>query len=240
MSGGPYGRGKAPERTCLPLRVWPDQDRYLWAAACASDDLLDENVAARSRHSTASNRKAEKGYGRWLTFLIGVDPGWLREPPQRRITADRVWMYVDSLIGLKNNTGTILARLQELGEVAKIMGPGCNWEFINAIASKIRAHHKPASDKANLRLSDELLDLGLRLIEKAAEVEGISAAILHRDGLIIALLALVPLRRRNLAGLQLDQNLSRSATRGSSPLTPARLKRGQRWRSHGQVNCWSH
>src|SRR5262249_4263028 len=61
--------------------------------------------------------------------------------------------------------------------------------------------------KAHLRLSDELLDLGLSLIEQAGELEGANAAIVHRDGLIIALLALVPLRRRNLAGLRLDHNL---------------------------------
>jgi integrase/recombinase XerD len=207
MSGGRYGRGKAPERACLPLRGWPDQDRRSWEAACAHTDLLEEDAGARAGHSTASNRKAEKGYGRWLTFLLGADPGCLNASPQNRITTDRVRAYVDSLIALQNSTATILARLQELGEAAKVMGPGANWRFINAVSSKIRAHHKPARDKANLRLSDELLDLGLRLIDRATKTEGIPAAILHRDGLMIALLALVPLRRRNMAGLRLDRNL---------------------------------
>ena len=26
MSGGPYGRGKAPERACLPVDRWPEVD----------------------------------------------------------------------------------------------------------------------------------------------------------------------------------------------------------------------
>ena len=30
MSGGPYGRGKAPERACLKLESWPEKDRALW------------------------------------------------------------------------------------------------------------------------------------------------------------------------------------------------------------------
>lgn len=209
MSGGPYGRGKAPERMCLPVRAWPDQDWHLWRAACTPADPLDDNVGARAGHSNASNRKAEKGYGRWLTFLKGADPGSLNESPQERITPDRVRTYVDSLISLKNSSATILARLQELGEVAKVIGQGGDWRFINAVASKIRAHHKPTRDKTNLRMSDELLDLGLRLIDQATKKKRLSAAILHRDGLIIALLALVPLRRRNLAGLRLDQNLFR-------------------------------
>ena len=62
-------------------------------------------------------------------------------------------------------------------------------------------------DKSNLRLSDELLDLGLSLIDQATEVQGLVAAILHRDGLLIASLALIPLRRRNVAGLRIGRNM---------------------------------
>jgi integrase len=119
----------------------------------------------------------------------------------------RLGAYVKSLLTVGNSTATILARLQELGEVAKVFGPGRSWTFINAISSKVRARHQPARDKSNLKLSDELLGLGLELIDRAALASGLPAAILHRDGLMIALLALVPLRRRNMAGLRLHKNL---------------------------------
>jgi integrase len=201
MSGGPYGRGKASERACLKLKDWPHEDRCLWQAACAPTE------GARANHSGMSNRKAERGYGRWLTFLQNTDPASLTEAPALRITEKRLCAYIDNLLGLKNSTATILARLQELGEVAKIMGPERSWAFINALASRIRARHRPARDKRNLKLSEELLDLGLNIIEKATATTGLKAAILHRDGLIIALLTLVPLRRRNLAGLRLEGNV---------------------------------
>jgi integrase/recombinase XerD len=87
------------------------------------------------------------------------------------------------------------------------MGPEQSWAFINALSARIRARHKPARDKNNLRLSDELLNVGLELIDRAVRELGPSAAILHRDGLLIALLALVPLRRRNIAGLRLNRNV---------------------------------
>jgi integrase len=207
MSGGPYGRGKAPERACLKLKDWPDEDRRLWQAACNPGDLLASEEGARADHAIASNRKAERGYGRWLTFLQMTDPSSLAEAPALRITPDQVRRYVDSLVRLDNSTATILARLQELGEVARVIGPNVSWTFINALASRIRARHRPAREKRNLKLSDELLGLGLSLIDKATVVAGLDAAILHRDGLMIALLALVPLRRRNFAGLRLDRNL---------------------------------
>ena len=90
MSGGPYGRGKAPERACLPVGQWPDMDRRLWLAACAAGDILDDEVGARSHHADISNTKAAKGYGRWLTHLSVVERKALDETPAGRITLERV------------------------------------------------------------------------------------------------------------------------------------------------------
>jgi integrase/recombinase XerD len=207
MSGGPYGRGKAPERACLKTEQWPDADRQLWTAATRPSDLLDPDTGARSGCAPNTNAKAEKGYGRWLTFLTLTDGDALLLKPADRITPERVKAYVKSLQGLSNATGTILARLQELGEVARVLDPDRDWGFINRFSSRVRAAHRPARPKTHLKLTDELLDLGLNLVEQAKGNSGLDAAILHRDGLLIGLLSLLPLRRRNLADLRLGRNL---------------------------------
>jgi integrase/recombinase XerD len=209
MNGGLYGRGKAPARVCLPVDRWPEPDRRRWLKACAAGDLLDDEVGARSGHAPISNAKAAKGYGRWLTHLSLTERKALDETPAGRITPKRVHAYVGSLIEIGNSSHTILARLQELGEVTKVMDPNRDWSFINKLASKVRARHRPARDKANLRLSNELVDLGFKLIQAAEDLAGLDAAISHRDGLLISFLALIPLRRRNLADLVLERTLVR-------------------------------
>jgi integrase len=209
MSGGPYGRGKAPERACLPVPQWPEADRRLWLAACAPGDLLDDEVGARAGHAPISNAKAAKGYGRWLNYVSRFAFETLSEPPAERITPDRVRSYVDNMIATGNSTHTILARLQELGEVAKVMDLNRQWSFINDLASKIRARHRPARNKSNLRPSNELVDLGFELMRMASDLVGLDAAIAHRDGFLIAFQALIPLRRRNLADLVLGRTLVR-------------------------------
>ena len=118
--------------------------------------------------------------------------------------------YVGHLQSLGNATSTQLARLQELGEVAKVMAPRHDWQFINAIASRIRARHIPARNKNHIKLSNELLDLGFNLMANANTQAGWQRAAQYRDGLLIAFLALVPLRRRNLAGLRLEHTLLQS------------------------------
>jgi integrase/recombinase XerD len=207
VSGGPYGRGKAPERECMKVGDWPEEDRRLWREAVAPADPFSDDGGTRANHSMRSNMKAEKGYGRFLTDLKFHDPEALLEPSIARITPDRVRAYARRLEAIGNGTRTILCRLQELGEMAKAFDPTKDWSFINRVASRIRARHKPVRDKSNLRLSDELFELGLELMTQARRARGLKAAIDFRDGLIIAFLSLLPLRRRNLSDFKLGRNL---------------------------------
>jgi hypothetical protein len=156
-------RGKAPARACLPVIEWPEADRQRWLSACDASDLLND-AGARSGHARVSNAKVAKGYGRWLTHLSFVQPDALDEISADRVTPKRVQAYVNSLIEIGNRSQTILARLQELGEMAKVMDPNRDWSFVNRLASKVRARHRPARDKTNLRPSNELVDLGFKLI----------------------------------------------------------------------------
>lgn len=207
MSGGLYGRGKAPERECMKLPFWPYVDQQRWELSLEPADYFDDSKGARANHSDKSNEKAVKGYGRFLTYLHHHGREALKLSPEDRITPERVKDYIGHLQDIGNSTQTLLGRLQELQEVAKVMDSDKDWSFINDRASRVRARHKPVRNKKDIRLSDELLALGLKLMVQATTHEGLEAAIRFRDGLIIAFLALVPVRRRNLADLILGENL---------------------------------
>ena len=211
MSGAFHGRGRSPERACRKLKDWPQTDRRLWEAALQPGDPLEPG-GARARYAAISNRKVERGYGRWLTWLAGQDALDPAVAPADRITRERVGAYVNDLERLGNGTQTVLARLQELYEAAFVMEPGRDWQWIRRIASKIRARHVPVRDKRTRIIgNDELYGLGLRLMSEA-ETESTDRlrTIAFRDGLIIALLALRPMmRRRNLAALKLDRHIRR-------------------------------
>jgi hypothetical protein len=127
--------------------------------------------------------------------------------PAARVNPQRVKAYVAHLEGLQNGTWTILARLKDLGAAAKVMGPDEDWQFIKDISSRTRARHQPVRDKRNMKLTEELLALGFDLMKKAEAKTGLAAAVLFRDGLLIAFLALTALRRRNLATMRLGESL---------------------------------
>ncbi len=121
--------------------------------------------------------------------------------PADRITPPAVVAYVNEMQALQNGSYTILARLQELHDAAKVMGPTRNWSWIRRISSTIRATAKPVRNKrAKLVSADDLWRLGRELIAQAETARTTRlAAIMFRDGLIIALLALIPIRLKNLA-----------------------------------------
>ena len=69
--------------------------------------------------------------------------------------------------------------------------------------------HDPGSKRARLRFSRELFDLGTRLMAVAESSPSTARqrAVDYRDGLMIALLAARPLRRRNFVRLELGRHL---------------------------------
>ena len=205
MSRGTYG--KCAERRCLRVGEWPGEDRQRWRDALVPGDLLDAG-GLRAGYREISNSKVEAGYGRWLTFLRHSGRTW-DGAPEARITPEAVTAYVTEMESLSNGTQTIQTRLQELYEAAVVMNSGVEWAWIRSIQANIRARHKPVRPKrGRLVGTDDLLGLGLDLMAAAAACSTPRlAAITYRDGLMCALLALRPLRRKNLAALALQRTI---------------------------------
>ncbi len=203
-----------PERRGMPLTEWPRADREGWEAALAPGDLLEAG-GARARYALETNRKLVKNYGRWLTWLCRRGLLDDHTPPAERITAARVKAWVADMRTI-NASGTILARLQALYELAKVFDADRDWQWIRHIASRIRARHLPVRSKLGRMVSTaDLLALGCTLMQEApTQSTDRLRAMQFRDGLLIALLAARPLRLKNLTGLALELSL---------------VRRGQEW-----------
>jgi hypothetical protein len=197
-----------PARRCLAAGEWPERDRALWLAALRPGRPLRRG-GARGRHAASSNRAAESGYGRFLAWLAHRGRLDAAAPPASRITPDAVDGYLQALAAV-NSTATQLRRLEELHIAARIMGPDDDWQWIRDLAAQVRLRHEPTRDKRPRIVGiDDLGELGLSLIRRAERDPGPPRrrALLHRDGLAIALLIARPLRRTNFAGLRLGEHL---------------------------------
>jgi integrase/recombinase XerD len=102
--------------------------------------------------------------------------------------------------------------LHQLRRALSYMCPGSDWAWLLPIAKRIAARARPKPPRLHLVSSDQLYALGIELMDKAdtSERSGKAVVFQHRDGLIIALLAVVPLRRRTLAALRIGESILKS------------------------------
>jgi integrase/recombinase XerD len=201
---------KDPGRRCLPIRSWPDPDRRAWDAAMRQGDILEPGGDGAS-WAFHSQRKIAKGYGRWLTWL---DTQGLLDhalSPTARVAPDRVREYVVEL-RLINAPYTVLTRVQELYQALSVTVPVQDWSWLRAIENRVRHGARSVRNK-RLRVVpiETLFALGLELMTQAQGPGAgtpLNQARQFRDGLMIALLAARPLRRRNFARIELGRHLA--------------------------------
>jgi integrase/recombinase XerD len=202
---------------CLPLEEWPDADRAAFAAALHRGSLLlDDGPGARLRPNTL--RRHRKGYGRFLSWLADAHPenpiGPGSPSGARQATKEVVGLYVAAL-SASNASGTVLDRLSSLYVVLGWIAPDEDRPWFRPLLKRLAARAEGVRDKRRrLRRAHELLALGMAMMAEVAAPDirlsrsrPRDRARLYRDGLMIAFLALRPLRLHNLIAMETGRHL---------------------------------
>ena len=201
---------QTPENRCLPILEWPEHDQVAWQAALQPAAYLAAGGVAAA-WSDAGRRMVMDAYGRWLAWLQRTDQLNPEQPPERRVTPDRVRAYGNTLAKV-NAPMTVQGRIGQLGRAMRALAPNGDWRWLSRISDRLRAEAVSVREKrTRMQEANELVELGARLMCTAASTDdhfAIQRAGLYRDGLIIVLLALRPLRLRTLAAITVGQHLS--------------------------------
>jgi integrase/recombinase XerD len=192
-----------------PIGDWPARYRELWHRAVEPGGLFGGGGAG-AHWSAASRFKTACGYKAWLSWLAAkelLDPNMR---PADRVTPERVGAYIAE-IQTELAPYTILNRVQELYDALRVMAPEANLKWLARLYQSLKAQVRPARDKlSRLKPPQELIALGERLMDQAEAAPRWSArrrAVVFRDGLLIAMLAYRPVRRKNLAMMRLGRHL---------------------------------
>jgi integrase/recombinase XerD len=195
----------------LAFATWPEADRKLWQEAFrAADDPFDECGSA-AHLASATQRVLRSSHGIFLGFLASRHAELLGRPPAARLDRGLTEIYV----AWRRTTCGDAALASDLHLLRRALGyicPGADWSWLLPIAKRIAARAQPKPPRVHLVTSDQLYALGMELMDKADKFDRIRKvdAFQYRDGLIIALLAVIPLRRRTLAALRVGENLVKS------------------------------
>lgn len=189
--------------------TWPQNDQAAWLLALKEGDPIDPGGLA-SGWAPLTRRLTETEYGRWLNWLDESGELDRDVDPAARATKDRVRRYrahLDSWL----SPNSVQMILKSLGEMLRVTTNTHDHHWIGRAASRLQARATSSKNKrARMKSPDQLVSLGVSLMKQADLLLATAprrAAILFRDGLIIALMAYRPLRIHNFTMIVLGQHL---------------------------------
>ncbi len=217
----------------LPVNEWPEADRTAFRAAYEPGDVFDATAGPGAHLSEGTREMIELGYRRWLGFLKANYPEDLSVPPAERIKPGRVRCFIEHLRA-DNKPITIAIAAHLLHAAAKLIARTTDWAWLRSIESRLgyRASPEDRFDRLvpplqTLNYGIELMDAALKLADSANKQREIQ----YRDGLLLALLTLWPIRRRSLAALTVSGHFEFDNSGVNILLHPANTK-AKRAESH--------
>ena len=195
----------------LPVKDWPAADCCGWERACIPARRLSAGGAA-GRMKPAAQQTHARAYGYLLDFCRRAGILNLAAGAASTVTPEAIDLF---LAELRTRVGSVTrwSYIQKIRRVAEIMAHGRDFGWLREIEGDLRYDARPRSKHDRIVDSTRLLGLGLDLInrgETAEELTDLRRARLVRDGLMIALLSVCPIRLRNLHSLRLGKQIRRT------------------------------
>jgi integrase/recombinase XerD len=148
-------------------------------------------------------------YGRYLAFLAASEPSALTEHPVKRLTGDRLSSYLGHLAQTAGTVGRHMF-FAKLRDALRVMFPGNVPQHLSRLVGRLESEYRPRSKAERIVTSTRLAALGTKLMEEPIGAQGkITNVVAYRDGLMIALLALRPLRLRTFSLMRVSTHLQR-------------------------------
>jgi integrase len=199
------GNSAAAKPRSLPIQEWPDADRLAWEDACRPGIRLKPGGSA-SYLAEVSREDFARRYGAFLGFLQRRGSLDLNAAAAAQVTPSNV---EPCIIGLKARirSATVWNNIYKLRRAAELLAPTSDFSWLAEIEKDLALVMEPRSKFDRLVFTERLVEAGLTLIEEAQHYANndIDRARNIRNGLIISLLALLPIRIKNYATLEIGR-----------------------------------
>src|SRR5215211_7242715 len=202
---GPKPAGKHPRS--LPIEEWPDADRQAWEAACRPGHRLNPGGAA-SYLTQVSRDDFARRYGAFLGFLQRTGRLDWAAAAAAQVTMPNVEAYLADL-SARVRSVTIYNSIYKLRRAAELLAPTIDFSWLAEIEKDLALVMEPRSKFDRLVFTGRLVEAGLTLVAEAQQfaTSDLARARGVRNGVMIALLALCPIRLKNFAALEIGNTL---------------------------------
>jgi integrase len=205
MTGSNFSKGKSSHDYPRSLSVseWPEANRRAWETACRPGSRLKPGGVA-SYLAEVSRDDFARRYGAFLGFLQRTNRLEQHAGAATQVTLPNVQAYIADLKARVRSV-TVYNCIHMLRRAAQLLAPTFDFSWLAEIEKDLALVMQPRSKFDRLVLTGQLVEAGLTLLAEALEFATTDLAQARgvRNGLMIALLALCPIRLKNFAALEI-------------------------------------
>ena len=198
----------------VPVTNWPKADREAWEEACRPHERLKRG--GRAAHLAPVTRKdLGARYGLFHGFLVDAGSFDPSAPAATQVTPDNVVAFLEDLRSRVSSV-TLYGSIYKLRRMAEILRPDIDFAWLREIENDLDFLKVPLPKHHRVVLTEEIVLAALTFIEEAEMTQGITSlqrAMRIRDGFIVVLLALCPIRLRAFAALRVGTTFASISNR---------------------------
>jgi site-specific recombinase XerD len=194
------GKVREAAKTIRLLDPWPEADRRAWIAACQPAERLKPGGAAAHLRAVTRDDLARR-YGYFLDYLNRQRLLSTQGPTAADVTPENVDGYISELKARVSSV-TVYGSISKLRRASELICSDRDFTWLSDIEKDLKLEMRPRSKFDRLVSTDVLVEAGLTLVteaEMATKLTGLARARQVRNGMMIALLALCPIRLKNFA-----------------------------------------
>jgi site-specific recombinase XerD len=191
----------------LPIEFWPEADRKAWISACRPSQRLTRGGAgSHLKPITLSDLERRYGY-----FLDCMNRRGLLDPTKAagaHVVPENVDAYLKELVARVGSV-TVQGSIYKLRRACELIDPARDLSWLAEIEKDLALVMRPRSKSNRWVLTEVLVEAGLALItetENSRKMSKLGQARQIRNGLMVAMLAMHPIRLKNFASLEIGRN----------------------------------
>jgi site-specific recombinase XerD len=191
----------------LPITLWPDEDRKAWILARRPSQRLKRGGAgSHMKPITLDDLERRYGY-----FLDCMNRRGMLDPSQAagaNVTPENVDAYLQELTARVSSV-TTYGSIYKLRRACELIDPKRDLSWLTEIEKDLEMLMRPRSKADRWVLTEVLVEAGLTLIteaENSRTMSKLGQARQVRDGLMVAMFAMHPIRLKNFADLEIGRN----------------------------------
>jgi site-specific recombinase XerD len=192
----------------LPIELWPEADRKAWVSACQPSQRLKRGGAGSHMKPITLNDLARR-YGYFLDCLSRrglLDP---TKAAGAHVTPGNVDAYLEELTARVGSV-TVQGSIYKLRRACELIDSVRDLSWLAEIEKDLAMNMRPRSKTHQLVLTEVLVEAGLTLIteaENSPKMSKLAQARQVRNGLMVGVLAMHPIRLKNFAALEIGRSL---------------------------------